>query len=177
MFLTKKTFKTIISWCLALVVALLCANLVSFFYRSGAGSIQRENAYSGSIRTPNSTIVRGAEGYGINVVDENGYLNDSSLPLAGHYILLMGSSHAEGLQVMQKDTMASVLNRMIDPTERTVYNIGTAGQTFPLIDFIGTIGDVHRVHGTAIFIVHRNITITVSAVDAQTKIAAITKTT
>ncbi len=133
MFLTKKTFKTIISWCLALAVALLCANLVSFFYRSGAGSIQRENAYSGSIRTPNSTIVRGAEGYGINAVDENGYLNDSSLPLAEHYILLMGSSHAEGLQVMQKDTMASVLNRMIDPTERTVYNIGTAGQTFPLI--------------------------------------------
>jgi len=133
MFLTKKTFKTIISWCLAFVVALLCANLISFFYRSGAGSIQRENAYSGSIRTPNSIIVRGAEGYGVNAVDENGYLNDSTLPLAEHYMLLMGSSHAEGLQVMQRDNMATVLNNLIEPGVRTVYNLGTAGQTLPLI--------------------------------------------
>lgn len=131
--MSKKTVITILSWCAALAVALLLANVVSFFYRSGAGSIQRENAYSASIRTPNSRIVRGAEGYGVNAVDENGYLNDSTQPLKHNYILLMGSSHAEGLQVMQKNTMTSVLNRMLNPDERTVYNLGTAGQTFPLI--------------------------------------------
>lgn len=131
--LSKKTINIILSWCAALAIALLGANLVAFGYRSGAGSIQRTNAYSTSIRTPNSRIVRGAEGYGINAVDENGYLNDNRLPLKENYILLMGSSHAEGLQIMQKDTMTSVLNRMFDPNERTVYNIGTAGQTFPLI--------------------------------------------
>ena len=131
--MSKKTVITILSWCAALAIALILANVVSFFYRSGAGSIQRVNAYSTSIRTPNSRIVRGAEGYGINAVDENGYLNDNTQPLKQNYILLMGSSHAEGLQIMQKDTMASVLNRMLDPDERTVYNIGTAGQTFPLI--------------------------------------------
>lgn len=131
--MSKKTIQAIISWCAALAIALLGANFVAFGYRSGAGSIQRTNAYSTSIRTPNSIIVRGAEGYGINAVDENGYLNDSTLPLKEHYILLMGSSHAEGLQVMQGNTMTSVLNRMLDPNERTVYNIGTAGQTFPLI--------------------------------------------
>ncbi|MDP3447727.1 MAG: SGNH/GDSL hydrolase family protein [Eubacteriales bacterium] len=131
--MTKKTVQNILSWCVALAIALLCANLISFFYRSGAGSIQRENAYSRSIRTPNSWIVRGAEGYGINRVDEKGYLNASKLRLSENYILLMGSSHAEGLQVMQRDTMASVLNRMIDPDARTVYNIGTAGHTLPLI--------------------------------------------
>jgi len=131
--LSKKTVITILSWCAALAIALILANVVSFFYRSGAGSIQRVNAYSTSIRTPNSRIVRGAEGYGVNAVDENGYLNDNTQPLKQSYILLMGSSHAEGLQIMQKNTMASVLNRMLDPDERTVYNIGTAGQTFPLI--------------------------------------------
>jgi len=131
--LSKKTVVTILSWGVALAVALLIANAVSFAYRSGAGSIQRANAFSSSIRTPNTVIVRGAEGYGINAVDERGYLNDSTLPLKEHYILMMGSSHAEGLQIMQKDTMTSVLNRMLDPNERTVYNIGTAGQTFPLI--------------------------------------------
>ena len=131
--MTRKTGKTIVSWGLALLIALLIANGASFFYRSGAGSIQRENAYSASIRTPNSSIVRGAEGYGINRVDAKGYLNDDKLPLSGHYILLMGSSHAEGLQVMQRDNMASVLNDLIDPNTRTVYNLGTAGQTLPLI--------------------------------------------
>ncbi len=129
----KKTIKTLLSWCLAAVISLLLANLISFFYRSGAGSIPRENAYSTSIRTPNSRMVRGSEGYGINHVDENGYLNDDSLPLRDNYILMMGSSHAEGLQVMQKDSMVSVLNKMIDPSARTVYNLGTAGYTLPLI--------------------------------------------
>ena len=75
--LSKKTVITILSWCAALAIALILANVVSFFYRSGAGSIQRENAYSTSIRTPNSRIVRGAEGYGVNAVDENGSLNDN----------------------------------------------------------------------------------------------------
>lgn len=129
----KKTIKTLLSWCLAAVISLLLANLISFFYRSGAGSIPRENAFSSSIRTPNSRMVRGSEGYGINHVDENGYLNDDTLPLKDDYILMMGSSHAEGLQVMQKDSMVSVLNRMLDPGERTVYNLGTAGYTLPLI--------------------------------------------
>ena len=129
----KKTIKTLLSWCLAAVISLLIANLISFFYRSGAGSIPRENAFSTSIRTPNSRMVRGSEGYGINHVDENGYLNDDTLPLKDNYILMMGSSHAEGLQVMQQDTMTSVLNRLIDPNARTVYNLGTAGYTLPLI--------------------------------------------
>ena len=129
----KKTIKALLSWCLAAVISLLIANLVSFFYRSGAGSIPRENAFSTSIRTPNSRIVRGSEGYGINHVDENGYLNDDTLPLKDNYILMMGSSHAEGLQVMQRDSMTSVLNRLIDPGSRTVYNLGTAGYTLPLI--------------------------------------------
>ena len=129
----KKTIKTLLSWCLAAVISLLIANLISFFYRSGAGSIPRENAFSTSIRTPNSRMVRGSEGYGINHVDENGYLNDDTLPLKDNYILMMGSSHAEGLQVMQKDSMVSLLNQMIDPTSRTVYNLGTAGYTLPLI--------------------------------------------
>ena len=129
----KKSIKTLLSWCLAACIAFGIANGISFFYRSGAGSIPRENAYSESIRTPNSRMVRGSEGYGINYVDENGYLNDDTLPLKDNYILLMGSSHAEGLQIMQKDTMASVLNRMIDPNVRTVYNLGTAGYTLPKI--------------------------------------------
>ena len=129
----KKTIKSLLSWCMAAIIAVSCANLISFFYRSGAGSINRENAFSISIRTPNSRIVRGAEGYGINHVDENGYLNDNTLPLSEHYILLMGSSHAEGLQVMQKDSMTSALNNRIDPSVRTVYNLGTAGYTLPLI--------------------------------------------
>ena len=129
----KKPVKTILSWCLAAIIAASCANLISFFYRSGAGSINRENAFSISIRTPNSRMVRGSEGYGINHVDANGYLNDDTLPLSEQYILLMGSSHAEGLQVMQKDSMTAVLNNLIDPNVRTVYNLGTAGYTLPLI--------------------------------------------
>ena len=129
----RKPIKTILSWCLAAIVAVSCANLISFFYRSGAGSINREHAFSASIRTPNSRIVRGSEGYGINHVDSNGYLNDDTLPLSEHYILLMGSSHAEGFQVMQQDSMTAVLNNLIDPNVRTVYNLGTAGYTLPLI--------------------------------------------
>lgn len=125
--------KSCITWGFALLVAGLIANGISFFYRSGAGLIQRENAYTTSIRTQNSSILRATEGFGINHVDAKGYLNDDKLPLSEHYILLMGSSHAEGLQVMQKDNMASVLDDLLDPKQRTVYNLGTAGQTLPYI--------------------------------------------
>lgn len=131
--LLKKICKAIFTWGLALVIAVACANFLSFFYRSGAGSILRDNAFSSSIRTPNSRLVRASEGYGINYADENGYLNTTELPLRENYILLMGSSHAEGLQVMQKDNMTSVLNRMFDDETRTVYNLGSAGYTLPLI--------------------------------------------
>ncbi|MEZ4509476.1 MAG: hypothetical protein R2881_07565 [Eubacteriales bacterium] len=78
-----KTWKAILSWCFALVIAVSFANLVSFFYRSGSGSIPRSNAFSNIIRTPNSRIVRGAEGYGINYADQNGYINDESLCISG----------------------------------------------------------------------------------------------
>lgn len=131
--MSKKTLITILSWCGALAVALLLANGVSFFYRSGAGSIQRENAFSTSIRTPNSRIVRGAEGYGVNYVDENGYLNPRELQLGDEFILLLGSSHAEGLQVMQADNMAAALNRKLAGSGQIVYNLGTAGYTLPQI--------------------------------------------
>lgn len=129
----KKPFKTLLSWCFALIIAVLCANLITFFYRSSSGSIPRENACSDNIRMPNSTIIRGAEGYGINAVDENGYVNSGDLPLADGYILLMGSSHAEGLQVMQRDNMATVLSNLIDENTRSVYNLGTPGYSLPLI--------------------------------------------
>lgn len=128
-----KRWKTILSWCLALVIAASFANLVSFFYRSGSGSIPRANAFSGNIRTPNSRLVRGMEGYGINYADDNGYINDDSTPLSENYILFMGSSHLEGLQVMQNQNMVTVLNVLFDHDTRTVYNMGTAGYSLPLI--------------------------------------------
>ncbi len=128
-----KTWKTILSWCLALIIAVSFANLVSFFYRSGSGSIPRSNAFSGNIRTPNSRLVRGMEGYGINYADENGYVNDDSTPLSENYVLFMGSSHLEGLQVMQSQNMVTVLNGLFGGDTRTVYNMGTAGYSLPLI--------------------------------------------
>lgn len=129
----KKTGKAILSWCLAFAVAFCCANVLSFFYRSGAGSIPREHAFSNNIRTPNSRIVRGSEGYGIQSVDENGYLNASTQVLQSDYILLMGSSHAEALQVMQGQTMTAQLNQMLAGSGTQVYNLGTAGYTLPWI--------------------------------------------
>ncbi len=128
-----RPYKALLSWCLALIVAVSCANFITFFYRSGSGSIPRTNAFSSNIRTPNSRIVRGLEGYGVNYADQNGYMNLSDLPLKSDYILFMGSSHLEGLQVMQDQNMVSVLNDMLDEHARTVYNMGTAGYTLPLI--------------------------------------------
>ncbi|NLI53882.1 MAG: hypothetical protein GX417_06085 [Clostridiales bacterium] len=77
--------------------------------------------------------MRGSEGYGINYADKNGYMNSDSLPLRDDYILFMGSSHLEGLQVMQDQNMVTLLNNMIDTHARTVYNMGTAGYDLPLI--------------------------------------------
>lgn len=79
---------------------------------------------------PYNLIVNGVEGYGINRADYNGYINADNTPISEKPvdILLMGSSHVEGLHVMQKENIAEFMNTLI-PDMRT-YNIGVSGHVF-----------------------------------------------
>ena len=64
--------------------------------KKGAG-VDTPNGAGSYIRMPNTILVHGTEGYSIEKVDSNGYLN-KDLPLAEDYILIFGFSHTKVLE-------------------------------------------------------------------------------
>ncbi|MDL2328084.1 hypothetical protein LJC64_05515 [Ruminococcaceae bacterium OttesenSCG-928-A11] len=121
--------KKIISAILAIALAAFCANALCFAYYRFPVVVDRTNAATDWIYEPNEWYINMREGFGWGVIDANGYVNP------GHraetpYMLMLGSSHAEGFQVPQKDRMSSVLG---DCFEETLYvnNLGRSGNFFP----------------------------------------------
>ena len=67
------------------------------------------------------------EGFAWMRFDENGFNNPDGISLASVDVLLMGSSHLEGVHVSKEQGVASELRNRI--TEFSIYNIGTSGHT------------------------------------------------
>ncbi|MBQ9610606.1 MAG: hypothetical protein IJV15_14330 [Lachnospiraceae bacterium] len=123
--------KNIIEWILALFISMMICNTVCVFYHKPAGWIERHNAYTSSIWNPNSTIVFGTEGYGINKVDSNGYVNKELPLIENSYVLISGASHTQGLHVMPNERYSEILNRKLGyKAEYGVYNVSQDGQEF-----------------------------------------------
>ena len=70
---------------------------------------------------PNQIIVKMNEGFAINVTDINGY-NNKDNNIIEPEILLMGSSHMEGFNVLFNNSVGKILNE-----KYSTYNIGISG--------------------------------------------------
>jgi hypothetical protein len=68
------------------------------------------------------------EGFGYGKMNNEGYNNIDDYESQKIDILLMGSSHIEGVNVAQRETTASVLNTLLKT--RYTYNIGFSGHDF-----------------------------------------------
>lgn len=111
------------------MLALFVINLATVLYYYVPAMIPRTNAATNSILVPESVCINADEGFGIAFTDRYGYMNPS-LPLEDKFVLMLGSSHLEGIQVMQHENMAFVLNRMLcgDSLDSlSVYNMGRSG--------------------------------------------------
>lgn len=115
----KQLFKIIIS----LVFAGIILTVFSFAYKSEGANISNPHGGTDYVWEPNQRVINTEEGFATMEMDENGY-NNKSVPDSID-ILLMGSSHMEGLQVSQDENIGTVLAKLLP--EYGVYNIGMSG--------------------------------------------------
>lgn len=119
---------------LAFVCSFIMCNLLCMAYESGPGGLYRDHGATSMIHKPNTYYVYGSEGYGVIRFDKNGY-NNFDGELDRSYVLLMGSSQVEGVQISQKCHMTSVLNSLLGGTQENLkaYNIAVSANYLPEI--------------------------------------------
>lgn len=118
-----KIYKTITNLILSLILSFIILTVFSYLYKYEGVNVSNPSGATDYIWKGQQVIINAEEGFNIMTMDENGF-NNKSIP--DHVdILLMGSSHMEGLQVSQDENVGSVLRDML--AEESIYNIGMSG--------------------------------------------------
>lgn len=125
--------KKISAWILKALVAglaaLLLLNIWCYFYFNVPVHYTNETGATEYKWESNKFYRKGTEGFAFGRTNNDGFTNLSDYePGQEIEILLMGSSHMEGMNVAQQDNAANLLNRFFQG-EKYVYNIGTSGHT------------------------------------------------
>lgn len=129
----KKKIKRFGAVAAALLLALALLDVFCLWYYNPPRYLWEESRATDTIRDPGAFTSRLTEGFAFSRMDANGY-NNASLPGEdGVFVLMMGSSHTEGLNVMQEETVSSLLGNLLADAGKTgsVYNIGMSAHTFP----------------------------------------------
>ena len=115
------------------IIAFIFLNILCIFYYINPDSLPTKNGVTDFFWEPSSYYSKMTEGFGYGKMNNEGFNNiqdyEHNQPID---ILLMGSSHMEGLNVPQKRTVAAVLNTLFNKS-KYVYNIGLSGHEFPYI--------------------------------------------
>lgn len=105
-----KIIKTCFQWFIAIALGFCIVNLLCLVYERPVGWIETPNGPTPAGWNPQTTLVHGTEGYGINKVDENGYINAEGT-LQDSHILCMGSSHTQGKELPSGENYPSLINK------------------------------------------------------------------
>lgn len=118
-------------WMVALAIAMLVCNMFTFVFYHPAIEVKTDNAATPGKMTPNAWCIYGNEGWGIEYIDQNGYVNENK-PLEDKYILAVGSSQTEGFHTPVGQRWSDLLNQKLATNDKLkVYNIGHSGYFFP----------------------------------------------
>lgn len=128
----KNSGKQMVQWMLALVSGFLIANALCFFYERPVGWLDTPKGAGTSVWRPGAVMVHGQEGFSITVPDSNGFINPPGV-LADRYVLMMGASHTQGLEVRAQYRYAELVNHYFSDGSGTLaaYNIGCQGDFLP----------------------------------------------
>jgi hypothetical protein len=110
------------------VVAFLFLNILCLFYYNMPGHISGKTGATDYIYPQYAYYSQMTEGFGYGRVNNEGYNNIDDYESQKIDILLMGSSHIEGMNVPQRETAASILNSL--SKEKYAYNIGFSTHDF-----------------------------------------------
>lgn len=123
----KQGMKTI----LGVLAGIVLLDLFCAFYYNPTGYVESNAGATDLVRESGAFTSRATEGIAWAVIDANGY-NNAAVPEDGDiFILMMGASHTEALNVMQGESASARLEEMLQADGRTgrVYNIGMSSHT------------------------------------------------
>lgn len=117
----------------AAAVGLVLLDLFCAWYYNPASYEWDEARATDVIREPGAFTSRANEGFSSTIIDENGYVNSQVPGEDGVFVLMMGSSHVEGLYVPQGDGVTAQLQSRLQESglDGFVYNIGISGHELP----------------------------------------------
>lgn len=121
----KKAIKIILAAALGIVLLdIFCA-----FYYNPTGYVKSVHGATDLVRESGAFTSRATEGIAWMAMDENGY-NNAEVP-EDIFVLMMGSSHTEALNVMQHENASAYLSAMLSENGMAdgVYNIGMSSHT------------------------------------------------
>lgn len=118
----------------SVVLALLLANLICYFFYSPAIQVPNVEEYTNLKNVPgNHNPHSGGEGLGNAIIDENGFNNLGFFPFEKAKTLCMGSSQTEGQNVQAEETYVSLLNKR--HSDINAYNLGVSAASFEKMFF------------------------------------------
>lgn len=123
--------KKLIKPALGILAGLMILNLFCTFYYNPTGYIPSGTGATDLVREKGAFTSRATEGIAFMHIDEYGYVNPSVPGDDGIFVLMMGSSHTEALNVMPEDNASAQLERMLHDAGYSgcVYNIGMSSHT------------------------------------------------
>lgn len=119
----KKKFSWFVKVFIAGVLALLIASAICLLYYNPGIHITDKTGTTDYVWQKNRFASTMTEGIAWNRTDKNGYYNEVSSD-ENIDILLMGSSHMEGVNVFPKQKTSWLLGEL---TDQSVYNVGISG--------------------------------------------------
>jgi hypothetical protein len=120
--------KEFIKFIAAGAVAFLFLNILCLFYYNVPGHVSGKTGATDYIYPQYAYYSQMTEGFGYGRMNNEGYNNIDDYESQKIDILLMGSSHIEGMNVKQRETTASILNFLTK--EKYAYNIGFSTHDF-----------------------------------------------
>ncbi len=142
-------------------MAFIFLNVLSFFYYNVPSRTPVEDGATEYKWPSYSFHSQATEGLGFGRVNNDGYNNSTDFTKDSNIdVLLMGSSHFEGFNVLKDENVAAVLNRICD---KTVYNIAISEHT--MLRCISNLEDALKKYKPNEYVVIE--TMTVSFYDAE----------
>ena len=105
----NKILKDVVQWGLALVLSMLMLNGATFLFYHPVNELFRNGGSTPGLMYPYMWGLYGNEGYGIQTIDRNGYVNPD-LPLEESYYIIVGASHTEGFHTGRNKRFSDLLN-------------------------------------------------------------------
>ena len=115
-------------------MSIVILNCIVAFYALSPGFLHRDGGPTRGVWMPGSLIIKGDEGRSVSRVDGNGYINASDDLTDSGYVLFMGNSQSNGIQVDVDKRYISLLNSKLQNLNMDykvyAYNISADGSDF-----------------------------------------------